>query len=374
MKILVIGNGFDLEHCLPTTYMDFLNFISRVKEMKNSTLDDYVQEYLKSNLYCDEKRDMFKELIGLSQNNIWIDYFIEKKDNLNENWIDFESEISNVIKACDYMRKYIREKQEYKTNVNIKVNFKLEQEFIELAKRMSIDKFNDLSSEEYIDRIVKPLELDLIKLIRCLEIYLDDCVNKIKVKYTSPNIRLYDGVISFNYTDTYKRVYTVKDSEIIIKYDYIHGQADCNRNIKDNNMVLGIDEYLDDEHKDKEIDFIAFKKYYQRIYKESKCEYKSWLDNNYNGSLNKNDQHEIFIFGHSLDVTDKDILKEIILHKNVKKVTIYYNDKKTYGKQIANLVKVIGQDNLQKNYYGANKRIYFEQQKKRREYKKNRKF
>lgn len=32
MKILVIGNGFDLEHGLPTTYMDFLNFISNVKK------------------------------------------------------------------------------------------------------------------------------------------------------------------------------------------------------------------------------------------------------------------------------------------------------------------------------------------------------
>lgn len=76
----------------------------------------------------------------------------------------------------------------------------------------------------------------------------------------------------------------------------------------------------------------------------------------------------MIIFRHSLDVTDKDILKEIILHENVKRVTIYYYDKETYGKRIANLVKVIGQDNLQKNYYGVNKRIFFEQQKKRKEY------
>lgn len=42
MKILVIGNGFDLEHCLPTTYMDFLNFISYVKKMKNFMSNDYI--------------------------------------------------------------------------------------------------------------------------------------------------------------------------------------------------------------------------------------------------------------------------------------------------------------------------------------------
>ena len=43
-------------------------------------------------------------------------------------------------------------------------------------------------------------------------------------------------------------------------------------------MVLGIDEYLNKKSKDKEIDFIALKKYYQRIYKETGSEYKNWVD------------------------------------------------------------------------------------------------
>ena len=32
MNILVIGNGFDLAHGLPTSYKDFLVFIERYKE------------------------------------------------------------------------------------------------------------------------------------------------------------------------------------------------------------------------------------------------------------------------------------------------------------------------------------------------------
>ena len=30
MKILVLGNGFDLDHDLPTSYYDFMNFCNKV--------------------------------------------------------------------------------------------------------------------------------------------------------------------------------------------------------------------------------------------------------------------------------------------------------------------------------------------------------
>lgn len=38
MKILVIGNGFDLAHGLPTKYGDFLEFIKNNKKSDNSFL------------------------------------------------------------------------------------------------------------------------------------------------------------------------------------------------------------------------------------------------------------------------------------------------------------------------------------------------
>lgn len=33
MNILVIGNGFDLAHELPTTYQDFLKFVEVMKQV-----------------------------------------------------------------------------------------------------------------------------------------------------------------------------------------------------------------------------------------------------------------------------------------------------------------------------------------------------
>lgn len=37
MNVLVIGNGFDLAHGLPTRYMDFLEFIEKYEEYYNNS-------------------------------------------------------------------------------------------------------------------------------------------------------------------------------------------------------------------------------------------------------------------------------------------------------------------------------------------------
>ena len=75
----------------------------------------------------------------------------------------------------------------------------------------------------------------------------------------------------------------------------------------------------------------------------------------------KHPKHNLYIFGHSLDVTDKDILRLLILNDNVK-TTIFYPDKKELGKKIANLVKVIGQDELIRRTGGRTKTIEFKLQ------------
>ena len=79
------------------------------------------------------------------------------------------------------------------------------------------------------------------------------------------------------------------------------------------------------------------------------------IKNNY---LNK---HNLYIFGHSLDITDKDVLKDLILNDNVY-TTIFYFNKDVMRQQIANLVKVIGQDELIRRTGESTKTIEFKQQ------------
>ncbi len=79
-------------------------------------------------------------------------------------------------------------------------------------------------------------------------------------------------------------------------------------------------------------------------------------------SCGKSARLYLYIFGHSLDVTDRDILQDFILTENVH-TTIFYLNKKVLGQQIANLVKVLGQDELIKRTGGSTKTIEFRQQR-----------
>lgn len=262
------------------------------------------------------------------------------------------------------------------------------------------------------------LRTDLNKLIRALEIYLSDFVNSQECNKILPNIEeimkypfeYVDGsiedkisyIISFNYTNTYEQIY-FKDENIENYIHYIHGKADIIHEMEDNNMVLGIDEFLPNDRKDKDIEFIAFKKFYQRICKETGSKYKEWVDeiqsdfqiyndaeNNcmemlkcalreddmekalkwqksaHENNTKKMKKHNLYIFGHSLDVTDKDILKELILNDNVD-TTIFFRNQEQKEQQVANLVKVIGPDELIRRTGGSTKTIAFEQQRKPRE-------
>ena len=99
------------------------------------------------------------------------------------------------------------------------------------------------------------------------------------------------------------------------------------------------------------------------------CKYMDWLkDISYDikgeigtGYAEMVPALNIYILGHSLDVTDKDILAKLINTEGAK-TTIFYHSQESLGNQIANLVKVIGQDNLIARVHGENASIIFKQQ------------
>ena len=382
MYILIIGNGFDLAHGLPTKYTDFLKFIDVFFEYKKycEGLDSDGQEQYIYIEHDDEEIDyllyfkkifrknknLYKELYDVINENAWLRFF-KQRTLQKEGWIDFELEISQMIKYFDKFMNAIKE-QAKRGNKEIKIDDQLKQllENPRYIMKQTVVSIKSRLEDEMcvlpkIDEDLEELEKqkhklikDLNKLIRCLEIYLNDFINNSKIEYISPDImnQSFNKVLSFNYTNTFEQIYGVGKT---IDYDYIHGKADINNTIESNNMVLGIDEYLPDERKNKDVEFIAFKKYYQRIYKQTGCKYKEWVDEI---KADKSKKHNLYIFGHSLDVTDKDILRELILNDNVY-TTIFYYNKETMGQQIANLVKVIGQDELIRRTGGSTKTIEF---------------
>ena len=411
MNILVIGNGFDLAHGLPTKYGDFLEFadiIEKYYSKKGQKNAGKLEKYFEKGI----KPEILKELVDCVQGNMWLKYFREVE--IQTGWIDFERAISKAIQGLDNISEsrvsIKRNKRKYSLcdvifNCVDKIMKKFEIKPKTFYQYVIPNEYcaDNIFDVEYDIQIKE----DLDKLIRVLEIYLSEYVEKLDCGKVTPDIMniSFDSILSFNYTHTYMKLY---DSSGDCEYNYIHGEINTAGSMQTNNMVLGIDEYLSDERKDKDVNYIAFKKYYQRIYKGTGCEYKKWLNqiqNEYDiyygnkryceemrrkarqsgnfmeaskwsieiqkiGAENK--INNLYIFGHSLDVTDRDILRDLILHDNVY-TTIYYH--KTYddngkddngridlGIKIANLVKVIGQDELIRRTGGSTKSIEFKLQ------------
>lgn len=438
MNILLIGNGFDLAHGLPTKYTDFLLFCKiifkfveinkiegsiplnndnnnaekwlndnhmdpfldlekmkkifhdecpaelseRDKDVYWNILNDYlIPTFLTTYFTKENNYKLFKEILYLTNRNFWIEYFLKNPMYQKENWIDFENEISQVIQSFD--------KDIHNLDKNLDRGSGIDHLVDKFSNRFLNEAYSKYSHVKKYRHVRDELIFDLNRLIRAFEIYLAEFVEKIKITKISPDIReiisfkdamdMYNNrIISFNYTSIYWKVYSnclLGNFEGSV-VDFIHGKADINNTIETNYMVLGIDEYLKKKKQNKEIDFIAFKKYYQRIHKETGYGYKDLIEEmiqegqkyknaisqckskvkknergaeNYKTTLNifaaNPPKHHLYIFGHSLDVTDKDILKELILTDYVY-TTIYYRNLEQKGQQIANLVKVIGQDEL----------------------------
>lgn len=371
---------------------------------------DMIDNYFLPKFSRDKKEPQsVEELFYLIYNNNWIEYFLQCDMHGEENWIDFESEISAIIQSLEDNLYYSLSKQNCYSRV-VQINNK----FFNDKFTNNVPQYLQANTVEEQEKVRKPeisykelrdiLLADLNKLIRAFEIYLCDYVEKIEVQKKSPDIEglEIDYILSFNYTHTYSHLYEIGariEEPDVDPFDYIHGETYISRPIEYNNMVLGIDESLPDNRKNTDIEFIAFKKYYQRIFKQTGCKYKNWvreIQRNYCMALqnetnfmnmmkmaynqkdhedmwnwyvaamlndqNKNIIHNLYIFGHSLDITDRDTLRDLILNDNVR-TTIFYPNREELGRKIANLVKVIGQEELVRRTGGKRKTIEFRQQK-----------
>lgn len=282
MNILVLGNGFDIAHGLPTQYVDFLDFIRKYYEYKSTgdfstQSDERFKDVIRLKT---EKPKLFDEIEALTKENAWYQHFdsvYESRMTEGKNgWIDFEREISNIVQIIDKVRiQIIKEHEQGSGDVNLN-DWQIKQLKEIIWGKVHLDyksvKFDIDDIQKLKDRLVQ----DLNKITRCLEIYLAHCVN-IEKNSTLALIEELDihNVLSFNYTDTYKKLY---DKGIkSIKYHHIHGIAKEEGNVETCNMILGIDEYLDDPLKNTDNEFVEFKKFFQRIFKGTGNIYTEWI-------------------------------------------------------------------------------------------------
>lgn len=309
---------------------------------------------------------MIQELYEHLDKNVWYEYFkkIWENDLINgKNWIDFEHEILEVINFFDHKitNKYEPISKLQGDSVNEKNKYFWSLFYVKIQQ----ENVQRCTWSDFIDKTYQ----DLQDLVRCLEIYLDNCVGKMPVRCYSPDIKDMDfnSVLSFNYTAIPTDIYP-----LLKNTHNIHGHAKADRPVTENDMVLGVNEYWEGPDKNFRTNFNLYKKFVQRIIKETGINYKEALDRmrEQHNALKEQCEHEnqiipnnnqVYIFGHSLDDTDGDILREVIRTPGVV-TTIFYRDKQQQANQIANLSKVLEQDELLERVFSTSSTIIFKRQ------------
>ncbi|MDC4980606.1 bacteriophage abortive infection AbiH family protein [Acinetobacter baumannii] len=112
MDILIVGNGFDLSHFLPTKYDHFMEAMISIDNFQSSTemkFDDIYKNLIENeNYFFSKTKELYRcDLIKLDedqvkifkeklQSNIWYKYFLEHVNNI-KTWIDVEQKIEEAL-------------------------------------------------------------------------------------------------------------------------------------------------------------------------------------------------------------------------------------------------------------------------------------
>lgn len=100
MKLLVLGNGFDVDHGLPTSYKEFLYFCLYIMRDKGShgeyyeKLTNVQKQYAKQ---LDKNKKLTNRFIELLIDNHLFDYFYIQLGRQGKNWIDLERELKSIV-------------------------------------------------------------------------------------------------------------------------------------------------------------------------------------------------------------------------------------------------------------------------------------
>lgn len=359
-NILIVGNGFDLSHYLPTKYEHFMVAMTAIQQWDESKgkigfddlfcslyeQEDYFFGYTKAmyktehvNISIDEIKKIKKQLEG----NIWFKFFFNHITQI-DTWIDFELEFSKALDLVANFSKQAKDiyKQDEKISpIILEIGKTRRQNHIQLGDKtieslcllgilVNGTNHKEINQEYYrnkvleldvnSDLIIKNLENNLNDFIKIFDWYLLEIVEKLdlQIKIEDNNFDFKENltILSFNYTNTFRRIY---DSSAYI--EYVHGNVG-------KELVLGISD-LKNEFLKKFKNY-SFTKYHQKLLK--KTDYLFLRANRDLMSLMQSSMEEVYIYiwGHSLADSDESYIRELFSFNEGKKenffITVYFHD------------------------------------------------
>lgn len=349
MNILILGNGFDIAHGLKTKYIDFLQYCIEKNAKRIIPIVNYSTTFI---------------------DNIWLRHFITTCNSYGKNWIDLEEEINRVVLSLNkttinlsngeieqifplmfWIKKDVPYFDFNKINDNLEYcRYKYETGD---AKYVLVEK-NDFSHLYfYIENqtgFINFIYDQLRNFVELFEKYLNEQImanlNKesdfllslqsIGVKKGDNNIY----ILSFNYTNTcevlYKNKFNTHCNIDKIHPIYVHGKINKTNNSKCN-LVLGTSGFNNIP-----VIYNLFKKHNQRHKYKTVEQYQELLK-----LIAKSKTTPFFhIIGHSLDKSDHNILKHILLSNKESIINVYYHDDESQERYINNITDIIGEEEV----------------------------
>lgn len=363
-RLVIIGNGFDLAHGLPTSYKHFIddfwiNFKENCKSdlykqivTTNDAYDGFYKYYneiknfrdFKSNLseYCKEYKYNFYEEDCVAIHNmkdifrIDNDFFIKINNESIENWVDIENlyylELKRIVKSkCLEITKT----EEYWKKQQKKEVEKLNQEFEQvknllekylLLKVIEIYQIN-LSKLENKDWLKIYNYLKPISLFNSEDNILKEFLNKediLEIKNHFNKEKREEIVnkihyLSFNYTpiaNAYCKILN-EDDRVQCEVNSIHGELE---NDYENKINFGFGDEMDDDYKSIENindnEYLRNFKSFQYLQNSNYSNLLSYIDSG---------KFQVLIMGHSCGLSDRTLLNTIFEHTNCRSIKVFYH-------------------------------------------------
>lgn len=349
-RIILVGNGFDLAHGLPTSYKDFIHW--------------YFDEWAFRLLKCTERID--KDILctfelplsyawssylyrwGSSTNRIkgheLINNLIKDKRHCNAVFCQF---MQNIYKSLETKRWVDIENEYYKLLKPLASNYLSDPDLISAEAKKLNDELDYLTSLliEYLNQVqnryltkdnnINPeIENLIFEQININDISVE---TKSKLNEKTDDIDMIDDkypnrimILNFNYTKT-ADIQTCKNGVLEIKTNYIHGDLSNHKSI-----IFGYGDELDNNFR-KILDLND-----NNMLKEIKSVRYLEADN-YRNLLEfiESDIFQIYVMGHSCGNSDRTLLNTLFEHKNCATIKPFYHKREDNSDDYLNIVQNI---------------------------------
>ncbi len=349
-RIILVGNGFDLAHGLPTSYKDFINWYFdkwafRLLQCTQRIDKDVLCSFeLLSGLHWSSFLFSWGSSIHRSEGHELINNLIIDKRHCNAVLCQF---MQNIYKSLETKRWVDIENEYYKLLKPLASNYSSDPDLISVEAKKLNDELDYLTSLliEYLNQVqsryltkYKNINPDIEDLIfEPININDISVETKSKLNEKTDDIDLIDDkypnsimILNFNYTKT-ADIDSCKNSVMEIKTNYIHGDLSNHKSI-----IFGYGDELDDDFKKiRDTNDNNLLNEIKSVRYMEAANYRELLE------FIESDLFQIYIMGHSCGNSDRTLLNTLFEHKNCVTIKPFYHEREDGSDDYLNIVQNI---------------------------------